>query len=129
MSISMNRIVITLCGSTRFKTEYNKINSQLTLKGIVVFSVGSFVRNKKFELKRGITEETIRILDQVHRWKIDLSDGILVLNKDGYIGDRTKSEIQYAKERKKNVFYLERPNLNSVSTNILPIVTYMEYVK
>ena len=36
-------------------------------------------------------------LDDLHKEKILISDAIYVVNKDGYIGDITKSDIEYAK--------------------------------
>ena len=43
----------------------------------------------------------------IHKQKIDMSDEIYVINKDGYIGESLKDEIQYAIENKKKVTYLE----------------------
>ena len=34
--------VITLCGSTRFKDEFLRVQKELTLKGYIVISVGLF---------------------------------------------------------------------------------------
>ena len=34
--------VITLCGSTKFKEEFMKVQKELTLKGNIVISVGCF---------------------------------------------------------------------------------------
>ena len=34
--------IITLCGSTRFKNEFEKAQKDLTLKGYLVISVGLF---------------------------------------------------------------------------------------
>ena len=39
--------------------------------------------------------------------KIDMADEIFVINKGGYIGESTKSEIEYAKKHGKKVNYLE----------------------
>ena len=47
------------------------------------------------------------MLDELHKRKIDLADEILVLNVGGYIGESTKSEIEYAFEKGKKVNYLE----------------------
>ena len=47
------------------------------------------------------------MLDHIHRKKIELSDEIFVINKDGYIGDSTRSEIEYATKLGKTVKYLE----------------------
>ncbi len=37
-----NYKVITLCGSTRFKDDFERINKELTLRGNIVISVGCF---------------------------------------------------------------------------------------
>ena len=47
------------------------------------------------------------MLDDMHKRKIDMSDSIFVINVGGYIGDSTKSEIEYAKAHGKTVDYLE----------------------
>ncbi len=43
----------------------------------------------------------------MHKRKIDMADEIFVINVGGYIGDSTRSEIQYAKDHNKKVNYLE----------------------
>jgi hypothetical protein len=48
-------------------------------------------------------------LDLLHKRKIDLADEILVLNVAGYVGDSTRSEIEYAKNNRKVVRWLEPP--------------------
>ncbi len=45
------------------------------------------------------------ILDGVHRKKIALSDEILVINVDDYIGKSTQGEIMYAKHTGKPIRY------------------------
>ena len=47
------------------------------------------------------------MLDELHKRKIDLADEILVLNVGGYIGESTRSEIEYAKAHNKTIRYLE----------------------
>ena len=49
-------------------------------------------------------------LDELHKRKIDLCDEVLVLNVDGYIGDSTRSEIEYAKAHGKDIRWLEEPS-------------------
>lgn len=46
-------------------------------------------------------------LKQAHFRRIDISDGIYVVNKGGYIGESVKAEIDYAEERGKEVIYHE----------------------
>ncbi len=47
------------------------------------------------------------MLDDMHKRKIDMADSIYVINVGGYIGDSTKSEIEYAKANGKSVKSLE----------------------
>ena len=47
------------------------------------------------------------MLDDIHKRKIDMADAIYVINKNGYIGSSTRSEIQYAIEHGKQVIFME----------------------
>ena len=47
------------------------------------------------------------MLDDIHKRKIDMADAIYVINKDGYIGQSTRSEIQYALRLGKQIIYME----------------------
>ncbi len=96
--------VITLCGSTRFKDEFIAAQKRLTLEGNIVISVGLFGHSGDDEV---FTEDTKQMLDDMHKRKIDMADEIFVINKNGYIGSSTKSEIEYAKATGKKVRYLE----------------------
>lgn len=96
--------VITLCGSTRFKNAFLEAQKRLTLAGNIVISVGLFGHSGDDEVW---TEGTKEMLDDVHKRKIDMADGIYVINVGGYIGQSTKSEIEYAKRNGKKVEYLE----------------------
>ena len=46
-------------------------------------------------------------MDELHKRKIDISNKLFIVNKGGYIGDSTKSEIEYAKKQGKPIIYLE----------------------
>lgn len=94
--------VITLCGSTRFEDEFKMVNKELTLRGHIVISVGVFGHSSDNKIW---DENTKRLLDKIHKRKIDLASAIMVINKDGYIGESTKSEIEYAKATNKEVYY------------------------
>lgn len=48
------------------------------------------------------------ILDKIHRKKIDISDAIYVVNINGYIGESTRKEIEYANNNGKEVIYHEK---------------------
>ena len=103
--------VITLCGSTRFKDEFMEINKKLTLEGNIVISVGLFGHSGDSEVWENMDEGTLtrtkEMLDDMHKRKIDMADEIFVINKNGYIGSSTKSEIEYALKTGKKVNYLE----------------------
>lgn len=96
--------IITLCGSTRFKEQYLEAQKRLTLEGNFVISVGLFGHSGDDEVW---TEGTKAMLDDMHKRKIDLADEIFVVNVDGYIGESTRSEIEYAKANGRVVKYLE----------------------
>lgn len=103
--------VVTLCGSTRFKNEFMQAQKALTLAGKIVISVGLFGHSGDEEVWENMDEGTLtktkEMLDDMHKRKIDMADEIFVINKNGYIGDSTKSEIAYAKKTGKKVSYLE----------------------
>ena len=96
--------VITLCGSTRFKEQFLEAQKRLTLAGNIVISVGLFGHSGDNEVWSDGTKE---MLDDMHKRKIDMADAIYVINVDGYIGESTRSEIEYAKKNGKEVLYLE----------------------
>lgn len=103
--------VVTLCGSTRFKEEFLQAQRRLTLEGNIVLSVGLFGHSGDKRTWKDMDEETRRetkeMLRQMHRRKIDLSDGIYVVNVGGHIGENTRREIDYARKHGKWVTYLE----------------------
>ena len=97
-----NYKVITLCGSTRFKDDFERINRELTLAGNIVISVGCFGHAGDT-----FSDEQKIMLDDIHKRKIDMADAIYVINKDGYIGASTRSEIQYALRLGKQIIFME----------------------
>lgn len=103
--------VITLCGSTKFKDQFIEVQKRLTLEGNIVISVGLFGHSGDDEVWGGMDEGTVSetkvMLDDMHKRKIDMADSIYVINVGGYIGESTRSEIEYAKEHGKTIKYLE----------------------
>lgn len=95
--------VITLCGSTKFKEDFIKVQKELTLKGKIVLSVGLFGHSGDNEV---LTNNIKEMLDDMHKHKIDMADGIFVISVNGYIGESTRSEIEYAKKTGKTISYL-----------------------
>lgn len=94
--------VITLCGSTKFKDQFLEAQKKLTLDGNIVISVGLFGHSGDNEVW---DEGVKKMLDDMHKRKIDMADEIFVIDVGGYIGSSTKSEIDYAYRHGKNIRY------------------------
>lgn len=90
---------------TRFNEQFLEAQKRLTLEGNIVISVGFFGHSGDDEVW---TEGTKKMLDDMHKRKIDMADSIYVINVGGYIGSSTRSEIEYAKKNGKEVKYLEQ---------------------
>ena len=95
----MNKIV-TICGSMRFKDKMMEISKELEIKNKYVV-IQCIYSNDKFN------EEEQQILADLHYNKIKISNAIYVINVNGYIGNQTSKEIEYAKKLGKEVMYLE----------------------
>lgn len=95
--------IITICGSSKFKEEILKVNEDLTMQNYIVFIDGVFEHTDNII----ISPEEKQQLDALHKEKILISDAIYVVNKDGYIGESTKSEIEFAKDHNKEIMYME----------------------
>lgn len=95
--------IVTLCGSTKFKSLFEEYNNKLTLEGKIVLSPGCYMHADNHV----ITEEQKIKLDELHKKKILMSNYIYVLNQDNYIGESTKSEIDFANIHKIPVFYYQ----------------------
>lgn len=94
---------ITLCGSTKFKNEFYQAFQKLTSEGYIVLMPGIFSKHDNIKL----TEDEIKMFHYMHMQRIDMSDAIYIINKDGYIGASTLEEIEYAKSNNKEILYLE----------------------
>lgn len=106
-------ITVCLCGSTRFYDAFQRANYEETMAGKVVLSVGFYAGSPGEMVKQhgegvGITPEQKIELDWLHKYKIWLADEVLVLNVGGYIGESTRSEIEFASAIGKPVRYLEK---------------------
>ncbi|MEI5995083.1 hypothetical protein [Candidatus Enterococcus mansonii] len=93
--------VITVCGSLTFKEEIIHVASQMELRGNVLLIPIFPVNNDKVVF----TEEELIMLGKMHKEKIKLSDAILVVNVNSYIGNSTKDEIEFAKSLNKEIIY------------------------
>jgi predicted house-cleaning noncanonical NTP pyrophosphatase (MazG superfamily) len=96
--------VITICGSLKFEEIIKNYTQKLELEGNCVLGIVYPTKEKNT-----YTDEELQTFGKCHFKKIDLSDAIFVVNKDGYIGESVKKEIKYAKEQNKEIMYLEEP--------------------
>lgn len=100
--------IVVLCGSTRFYDQFQQANYELTMAGDIVLSVGFYPHAPQAHGEGvGATSEQKAALDELHKRKIDLADRVHVLNVGGYIGDSTRSEIEYAEKAGKPITYLD----------------------
>ncbi len=97
----MNKIV-TICGSMKFQSQMLEVAERLELENgyIVIQCIYS-------DKERKLSRHDIQVLSELHYKKIDISDAIYVVNIGGYIGQSTKSEIEYACSLNKEVIFLE----------------------
>lgn len=93
--------IITVCGSLKFKEEIMDIAMKMELEGNIVITPIFPVNIDKDSLSR----ENLDMLGKMHKEKIRISDAVLIVNVDSYIGNSTKSEIEYAKSLKKEIIY------------------------
>lgn len=87
------RTIVCLCGSTKFKEEFIQANFDKTKDGEIVLTVGWFSHADPIHTPSPAEKVA---LDQLHKHKIMISDYVYVLNIGGYIGDSTRSEIEFA---------------------------------
>lgn len=93
----------TICGSMRFANEMREIAYRLeTEKGYTILQCVYCPDGA------AITADNLARLEKAHYKKIDLSDGIYVVNTDGYIGESVRKEIDYAKANGKEILYHQK---------------------
>lgn len=92
--------VITLCGSLKFQKEMMIVAEKMALEGNCILTpVYPIIENCEK------TDEQLEKLKQAHFKRIELSDAILVINVNNYIGNSTNLEIEYAKKLEKEIIY------------------------
>ena len=94
--------IITVCGSLKFYKEMMDITEKMELQGNCMLVP---IYNTSKSSKDDFTEEEALMLDKMHKERIKLSDTILVVNVNDYIGSSTKSEIEFAKSLNKEIIY------------------------
>ena len=100
--------IVCLCGSGRFKQLFEDAEFNETISGKIVLTIGC---NTK-DIARDFDWVHVKSkLDELHLRKIDLCDEVLIIDKDGYIGESTASEIAYAQSLGKHIRYYSKENL------------------
>lgn len=94
--------VITVCGSMRFIKEMMEITEKMEMLGNCMLVP---IYNPFKTSKDDYTKEEALMLDKMHKERIKLADAILVVDVNGYIGESTKSEIEFAKYLDKEIMY------------------------
>ena len=101
--------IMTICGSLKFQKEMMIAAQKLSLEGYCVLTpIYPVIEGIK------ITDEQLKLLKEQHFKKIELSDAIVVINKDNYIGVSTKLEIEFAKELNKDILYYSELNIKKI---------------
>ena len=100
---------VLLIGSTKFRKIFLDVEEKLALKGYLVFTPS--VYNQSGEVP-GCGVETKKILDTAVKMKVCRSDIVIVIDKDGYIGSSTKSQIEWAKLLNKPVLYYSQGDVD-----------------
>ena len=98
--------VITLCGSLRFREEFERLDAELTLAGHVVLTPTALAPSTELNV-----EERAR-LGRIHLQKVGMADEVLIVNVGGYVGESTRREIEHARSRGVVVRFLE-PHANT----------------
>lgn len=106
---------LTLCGSLRFEPYWHEANKQLGLAGHICYSVMTFPSIEG--AKSWYNEQQKWTLDLVHFAKIEESDGVIMLNIDGYLGESSLRELQWARMRGKWIFWSFRDERAKFTTD------------
>ena len=92
--------IITLCGSLKFQKEMMIVAEKMALEGNCILTPVYPILE---EVEK--TEEQMAKLKEAHFKRIEISDAILVVNVNNYIGKSTNLEIEYAKTLEKEILY------------------------
>ena len=98
--------IVCLCGSGRFREAFDQAEFAETLAGRIVLTIGC---NCHDVARSAELAQHKPMLDELHLRKIDLASEVYILNVDGYIGESTRRELEYAKAHSKLIRYLEPP--------------------
>ncbi|MBN2223933.1 MAG: hypothetical protein JW765_04585 [Deltaproteobacteria bacterium] len=117
----MKRKIVCMCGSMRFRPDFERAVLKESKKGNIVLSVSGFAHEDLLKL----TPEEKEVFDALHLDKVRMADEVLVIDKDGYIGQSTAREIMYARSIGKSVsffFGLAQDNTEDRSFGTPPLL-------
>ena len=109
--------IITLCGSTRFKEEFLDAAKWLTLGGWIVLMPNVFGHKEIDETVKDLMEHQKDMLDKLHQEKIRMSDCVLIIDVDNYVGISTENEIEFAGLCGIPIHYLSSPEVIEMLNN------------
>ena len=92
--------IMTICGSLKFQKEMMEMAEKMALDGNCVLTLTYPVSNNL-----NITDNQLKFLKEAHFKRIELSDIILVMNVNNYVGESTSLEIEYATKLGKEIIY------------------------
>jgi len=100
-------MIIALCGSIKFREEFEKEAARLTEEGHVILMPCVWEHFPDYTpYERGYKRK--ENLQNIHNVKIDIAEAIHVINKDGYVGRSTQIEIMRAQLTGKGITFMER---------------------
>lgn len=91
---------ICICGSMKFKDKIIKYAHKKEAEGNIVFTPVLYLTEEEFA-KGGI-----ELYRSLHEAKIEMSDVIVIVNANDYIGTDTRREIEFALSLGKPITYL-----------------------
>ncbi len=107
---------VTLIGSKRFKNLFNKASKILSLYGFIVHSPAIF-QFENYEVD-GFSVVQHEVLDKLHKFKMDFSDDILLIDGDvgesSYVGEDTNKELDILNNNRTYVYQMTDNGLEKI---------------
>ena len=98
-------VTITICSPLRNSELIDKYTAFYTALGNLVLTP---VRYDLISKESKDQEKDLKNLHMIHHKKIEMADAILIINKDGYIGNDTKREMMSSSLLAKPVMYTNK---------------------